>query len=132
VLDLSARNAAGEPQAKVLRLVAAGVGAGVNEVHVLPRGGGRRDVVAISSGDGTVTLYDDEGPGAIAAVLGRDASGERLFGEQPFGLASEPTGATTRRLYVGSFDRGFVRSVEVDLNEPARATPGRRFGREIP
>jgi hypothetical protein len=133
VLDLTARGANGEPQARLLRLVPVGIGSGVNEVEVLPRGDGRRDVVAVSSGDdGTVTLYDDEGPGAIAAVLGRGAEGERLFGLQPTGLVSEPIGPSTRRLYVGSFDRGFIRTVDVDLDAPALARPGRAFGREMP
>jgi hypothetical protein len=105
---------------------------GATQLAVLPRSGGRRDVVAVTSAeDSTLTIYDDEA-GAVATRLSRAENGELLFGERPSGLAVEATGATTRRIYVASFDRGFIRVVDLDLDAPGRASAGKRFGREVP
>jgi hypothetical protein len=129
----------GAPEARILRLVQVGVGP--NQVAVLPRTDKRRDVVAITNTDeGTLVLYDDDSQ-AIATVLGTPGAtlpasfpqdGKPLFGKQPFGLASEPMGPTTRRLYVGSFDRGFISVLDVDLTHPSNVTWVRRFGQEVP
>jgi hypothetical protein len=144
VIDLTP-GAGGAPANSLVRLLP--VGLGPTDVEVLPRGDGRRDVVAVSSGDeGTVTFYDDDS-GAIALVLDRLregvdtlASGEsfttsRTFGKQALGLASEPAtvnGRLGRRLYVGSFDRGFIRVVDVDVSGTVSAAAVKRFGREVP
>jgi hypothetical protein len=102
---------------------------------VLPRAG-RRDLVALTSseiGDGALTIYDDES-GSVAAVLATDAGGERLFGEQPSALVAEPLEGPRpgHRLYVASFDRGFVRTVRVYHDAPTAPELERKFGREVP
>jgi hypothetical protein len=138
VVDLTDLGAG--PTARLVRLVPVGVGP--NQVIVMPRGDGRRDVVAISNTDeGTLVLYDDD-TGGIAAVVGTvganldgdpfKATVKRTFGRQPFGLASEAKGASSRRIYVGSFDRGFVTALDVDLNSPSSVSFVRRFGPEVP
>jgi hypothetical protein len=111
---------------------------GADQIVVIPREGTRRDVVAVtSSQESALTLYDDEA-GAVAATISRDANGELLFGERPSGIAFEvrpgaDRPATQRRLYVASFDRGFLRAVDVDLDRPAdaRASPS-KIGPEVP
>ena len=138
VIDLT-ETADGAPEARILRLVQVGVGP--NQVAVLPRTDHRRDVVAITNTDeGTLVLYDDDSQ-SIATVLGTPGAtlppsfpndGKPLFGKQPFGLASEPTGPATRRLYVGSFDRGFITVLDVDLTHPSNVIWVRRFGQEVP
>jgi hypothetical protein len=137
VIDL-VESVVGAPEARILRLVPVGVGP--NQVAVLPRTDGRRDVVAITNTDeGTVVLYDDASQ-AIATVLGTPGAtlpasfptdGKPLFGKQPFGLASEPRGPATRRLYVGSFDRGHISVLDVDLDQPSKVAWVSRFGREV-
>lgn len=138
VVDLT-ETGDGTPAARILRLVQVGVGP--NQVAVLPRTDGRRDVVAITNTDeGTLVLYDDDSQ-AIATVLGTPGAtlpdsfpkdGKPLFGKQPFGLASEPMGPAMRRLYVGSFDRGFIAVLDVDLTHPSNVIWRRRFGQEVP
>jgi hypothetical protein len=133
VVDLAAADG-GRPAATLLRLVP--VALGPDQVIVLPRADGRRDLVALSSsGEGALTIYDDESS-SVAAVLATDERGERLFGHQPFGLVAEPVvlpaGQPGHRIYVGSFDRGFVRTVIVDVDAPALAHTDRKFGREMP
>jgi hypothetical protein len=129
VVDLTTA-AAGAPAATLLRLVP--VALGPDQLVVLPRLDGRRDLVVISSsGEGAVTIYDDE-TSSVAATLATDERGERIFGRQPFGLAAERIDGTRHRVYVGSFDRGFVRTMTVDADAPALAAPGRQFGPEMP
>ena len=136
VVDIS-EQASGGPVANVLRLVP--LDRGATEVRVIPRqpavAGGQapRDLVAVTSADdSTLTLYDDE-TGTIAntyALCGSvpgtgDPSapppcdpGNPLLGVQPFGLAVEPMAAGAVRLYVGSFDRGWVNVIQLDGAHP--------------
>jgi hypothetical protein len=59
-------------------------------------------------------------------------AGERLFGTQPFALAADTTGDGRIRLFVSSFDRGFVAEVAIDPAFPAAAQVTKRFGRRHP
>jgi hypothetical protein len=120
---------------------------GANQVVVLPRPGlggvpERSDLVALtSSEDGALTIFDT-GSGAVVATLATDDQGRPLFGEQPFGLVAERVSKTIpqlgegvvfdHRLYVGSFDRGFIRTVLVDEDAPGRVWLEWVFGPEMP
>jgi hypothetical protein len=138
VIDL-VEQPTGGPFARIVRLVPVGVSPG--DVEILPRVSGP-DVVAVTSvGEGTVSIYDDA-VGAVVAVLGDDRGTDpvtgralpRTFGEEPFALASLPAGGTAHRLFVASFDRGFVQPVLVDTAAPssARVLAEEKFGREAP
>jgi len=85
---------------------------GATELAVIPRGPGRRDVVAVTCGTANVlALYDDEIGRVVAAVRG--------LGEQPFGVAVGPrlsaSGAVLSgvRLYTTAFGRGDLAVVEL-------------------
>jgi hypothetical protein len=94
------------------------VGLGANEVEVLPVRAGMRDLVAVTaSDDGLLWIYDDEQE-ALVRVFGRDPrTGIPLLGRQPFGLAVRDDGASAR-LFVSSFEDGFVTPVDVPLDAP--------------
>jgi hypothetical protein len=126
-------------------------------IVAIPRtdsGGNRiRDLVALtSSDDGTMTLYDDE-LGQTAAVFGVcDAgplldqprseppfdglvpdpcpSGNAALGKQPYGLAWEPYQGRLIRLFVDSFDRGWVNAIVLDPAHPDTPKPWARIGPE--
>ncbi|GEJ59138.1 hypothetical protein [Anaeromyxobacter diazotrophicus] len=91
-------------------------------------------VVLTSSDDGSMTFYDDQlgQPVAAFSVCGSGASGDArapgpcplgapVLGKQPFGLAYEPYqlgGKSLARLFVGSFDRGWVNAIVFDPAHP--------------
>ena len=144
VLDLT-EQASGGPTLTPLRVVP--LERGAVEVRVVPRPG-RRDLVAVTSADdSSLTLYDDD-LGAVAAAYGvcvdpgaagapaapaPCAPGQPLFGTQPFGLAVEPLASGLVRLYVGSFDRGFVNVIQIDPAHPQIAPSSWvRIGAERP
>lgn len=139
VLELRAA-ANGGAEIAFVRMIDVGLGA--SEVKVLPREG-RPDLVAVTaSDDGILWIYDDE-DGVMKKAIARDAStGAPRLGERPFGLAADPAVTTgTVRLYVGSFEDGYVTPVDVPLDapqdaaivmDPADATRPRRIGRERP
>lgn len=95
------------------------LGLGASEVRVLPARAGRRDLVAVTAfDDELLAIYDDDA-GAVRRVFTRDeTTGAPLVGGQPFGLAVEPRDAATARVYVGSFEDGFVSAVDVPLDAP--------------
>ncbi len=118
VLDVTPL-ASGAPRAEVLRVVP--VDLGPTEVRVIPRSGGGRDLVAVSCTDGNrLDVYDD-GSGTVVQTVGVDpALGTPILGRQPYGLAVETASSRCSvisgcaRLFVGSFDQGFVTVAEVD------------------
>jgi hypothetical protein len=157
VLDLT-DDAAGRPLAQVTRIVPIGIGA--SQVQVLPGRPTGQEIVAVTSDEGSLALYDST-RGSVVRVLAtasadtvapgpfqpleaedpaaapgpRDAAGyragEKLFGAQPFALASELKDGMIR-LFVSSFDRGFVAEVRIDPASPALAQVTKRFGRRHP
>lgn len=99
------------------------VGLGAAEVKVLPpRGGGLRDLVAITATeDGMVWIYDDE-TGAMRDVFGRDqVTGAPRAGREPFALAVQDLGTGVARVYVASFIDNFVSAIDVPLTGAAAA-----------
>ncbi len=144
VLDLRP-DGTGNPAMAVLNT--AHVGLGANQVVVLPRparcnADGRQPgtgtspclpVVAVTcSTQGTLALYDDA-VGNVVAELGFDVtSGLPLVGLEPYGLAAQefPPGSGRYRLFVGSYDMGFVTVVEVDPMNPGGAAVVKRVGRQ--
>lgn len=116
VLDL-ATGADGELAPTLVRTVQIGLGAA--EVRVLPARAGRRDLVAVTAfEDELLAIYDDEA-GVVRSAFTRDeVTGAPVVGGQPFGLAVEARDAATARVYVGSFEDGFVSAVDVPLDAP--------------
>lgn len=94
------------------------VGLGANEVEALPLRPGMGDVVAVTaSDDGLLWLYDDEQE-ALVRVFGRSPeTGIPVLGREPFGLAVRDDGPDAR-LFVSSFEDGFVTPVRVPLDAP--------------
>jgi len=102
---------------------------GASEVRTIQRTG-LEDLVAITTpDDGTLTLYDDQ-VGQVVKVFGMcqgDVSkepqpcqlGKPMLGAQPFGFVVEPLVSGHVRLYVGSFDRGWVNVIEIDPLNPS-------------
>lgn len=119
VLDLE-EGAYGDLRARVVRMVDVAVGA--SEIRVLPARAGKRDLVAMTAtDDGVLAIYDDDA-GALARVFGRDRlTGAPEVGRAPFGLAVQDLGSGVARLFVGSFERGYVTPVDVPLDAPDRA-----------
>ncbi len=133
----------GEPAFALLRLVPIGTGTG--QARVLPPrtdalGNPKRDlVVATTSADGTLVIYDDD-LGAVVRVIGTDTTtGFPQLGLQPFGLAVEQRQAAAcllpglaspscDRIYVGSFRDGWVNVVELDPALPGGADIVKRIG----
>jgi hypothetical protein len=113
------------------------IGLGASEVRVVPRAGtGRPDLVAVTASErGTVWIYDDE-TGAAYPMTDDPVTGAHLAGDQPFGIAVDPSGAGpgVARLYVGSFMDGFVTPFDVPLDAPqdAHVVMDRRIGQEQP
>ena len=147
LLVLDAKDASvGTVSAAPLAVVSIDRGATV--VRSLPRPGKRDLVVVTATDDGSLVLYDDEG-GAIAQVLalcqpqGQSSAdpqapppcqaGRPRLGAQPFGLAVERRGKNLARLYVGSFDRGWVNVIDIDPERPEAPPIGWwRIGQERP
>ncbi|HZZ84673.1 MAG TPA: hypothetical protein VFE30_09060 [Anaeromyxobacteraceae bacterium] len=129
----------GEPSARVARVIP--LDRGATQVKVLPPRTGKGDLVAVTSpDDNSMTLYDDDS-GNVARTFALDAGGNPELGKQPFGMAVEQRHGVTcagssaplascDRIYVGSFDRGFVSVVELDPDHPAGAAVVKRVGRE--
>lgn len=125
VLDMR-EGFSGEPAQRVVQVAPLPVGP--NELLAIPRAG-QRDLVALTSSDGhALVLWDDE-LGEIAATMGQDATGFYQVGQQPFGLAAQQRGSLYR-LYVGSFDRGYVTLVDVDPQNPRDVHRVRHIGKE--
>lgn len=121
VLDLVEGRAGIEPRLAGLF----DVGLGANEVEVLPARAGKGDLVAVTaSDDGLLWIYDDDQE-ALVRVFGSDPStGIPLLGRQPFGLVARDDGASAR-LFVSSFEDGFVTPVDVPLDQPWTAADPR-------
>jgi len=121
VLDL-VEDAAGAVTPVIVRSFEIGNGAG--KVRVLPPRPGKRDVVAaLAADDGVLWIYDDETGDRTA--LGRDAvTGAPAVGHQAFGLAVDSVTfpGNVARVYVGSFQDGYVTPVDVPLDAPWTAS----------
>jgi hypothetical protein len=98
-------------------------------------------VLAIASADsvapGPFQPPEFEDPASVpVSEIPRDEAvyhaGEKLFGDSPFALASEQLPDGRVRLYVSSFDRGFIAQVQLDPAAPAAAQVTKRFGRRHP
>lgn len=125
VVDLAALSGP-VPTLRILQIVP--LDRGASEVRVIARPG-RRDLVAVtSSDDSSVSLFDDD-VGEIARTFticdptvepsapACDA-GSAVMGANPFGLAVEPLASGSARLYVGSFDRGWINLLQIDPTHP--------------
>jgi hypothetical protein len=140
--------AGGAPALTLVRTVS--IGLGTSQVAVLPARARRacperpdgcavRDLVMVTAADdGVAALYDDEAA-AVVKLFGRDpTSGAPQLGRLPYGLAVQPLGAGTARVYVASFDQGFVTPIDVPLEDPGAAAlvvvdgQPRRIGQEQP
>ena len=131
VIDLAALTS-GSPTLGIIDIVPLDVG--VTEVRAIARPGKRDLVAVVATDNSTLTLYDDDA-GAIAQVFGVCGAlasgagnlsapapcddGAPMLGFQPFGLAVEPLADGTVRLYVGSFDRGWINVLQIDPMHPA-------------
>lgn len=94
------------------------VGLGADEVKVLPVRPGLGDVVAVTaSDDGLLWLYDDEQESLVRAFGPDPSTGIPVLGRKPFALAVRDDGATAR-LFVSSFEDGFVTPLDVPLDAP--------------
>lgn len=133
-------NALGEPSMQLLRVVPTCNGSG--QLRVLPARPGSGALLAMTCDvDGTLLFYDDD-VGAMVARIGLDpTTGKPRLGSHPYGLAVEERGAgrclrgpafpgPCTRLYVSSFDRGWINLVELDLTAPADAVVVKRIGKE--
>jgi hypothetical protein len=118
VFELS-ESAIGQPALTLLDTVS--VGLGIGEIAVIPRAGKRDLVVATALVEGTVALYDDESGALAIPVFGRESTGQPIFGRRPFGLAVQP--GVVARVYVGSFDQGFVTPLLVPIDQPSLSGP---------
>ncbi len=129
----------GQPSAQLARVVP--LDRGVTQVRVLPARAGKADLVAVTSpDDDSMVIYDDD-TGSVARTFHLDANGYPELGHQPFGMAVEQRQnvpcagsaaavAACDRIYVGSFDRGYVSVVELDPDQPDGAAVVKRVGRE--
>jgi hypothetical protein len=98
--------------------------AGPNQARLVPRGPGRRSLVAIScTGANSVALYDDAA-GQLANVISEG------IGLQPFGLAVHaPAGAPGARLFVSNFGDGQISVIDIrDVDAPSDAKVVARLG----
>jgi hypothetical protein len=124
----------GQPAARVLAVVPIGLGAGA--VRVLPVRPGLADlVVVMSSGDGTIQLYDDEA-GAVVRVISIDeTTGAPEAGHVPYAAAVQDLGAEAL-VYIASFRDWTVSVLRVPLADPTSAdlvrhTTGQLAGKPI-
>ncbi|BDG08044.1 YncE family protein [Anaeromyxobacter paludicola] len=129
----------GDPSARVTRVVP--LDRGSTQVKVLPARAGKGDLVAVTSpDDDSMTLYDDD-TGTVVRTFALSSTGTPELGKQPFGMAVEQRPnvacaggsapvAACDRIYVGSFDRGYVSVVELDPDHPGAARVVKRIGRE--
>ena len=95
----------GVPSERVLNEVQLPPGA--DEIAIIPRGPGRRDIVAVTcADDGSVALYDDD-----LEVVEKIVHG---VGSQPFGVAAGVRAAGGgARLYVAAFGQGNVAVIDL-------------------
>ncbi|MBS2031565.1 MAG: hypothetical protein JST54_26940 [Deltaproteobacteria bacterium] len=114
VLDVTP-DVSGSPRFEIIGAIP--LPSGAAEIALIPRGPGRRDLVAVScENTNVVAIYDDE--------IGRVVTELRGVGEQPFGLAVGPVpgGGSGARLYTTAFGRGDLAITEIpDLDNPASA-----------
>ncbi|MDQ3263383.1 MAG: hypothetical protein M3Y59_06950 [Myxococcota bacterium] len=82
-----------------------------NQLQVLPRGGGRGDVVVITCSQAdAVVIYDED----VGALVGQYSD----FGRQPYGITADLQGAGAR-LYISNFADGQLGVLDIpDLNRP--------------
>ncbi len=123
---------AGQTRLHIVKVRPIGYGAGA--LAVLPgRTAAMRDVVAVlATDDGVLWLFDDETDALVE--VGRDpATGHPLAGAVPFGLAVDPVAAGgVARVYVGSFQEGFVTPIDVPLADiDTTSMPTRRIGATV-
>jgi hypothetical protein len=127
VLDLTPSSGSGMPTMRVLEVVP--MPAEPTEVRVIPRAAGRPLVAVSCPGSDALVIYDDESR-KIASVIGPSRDGHLPLGRQPYGLALMPDPSTTvpRRLFVGTFEGGWVSEVHVDPAAPHAAVVARSLG----
>lgn len=120
VVDLTPDELTGQPRGSVLR--AADIGLGAEVVRVLPRGGGQRDLVAVTCTDGSLWIFDDE-VGRVVKLFALDPAGlgRPLLGREPYGLAVEARASGHFWLYVGAFGSDVVTVIDVDPSAPQLA-----------
>jgi hypothetical protein len=109
-------------------------GRGTNDLRVIPRAGSSDLVAVIGSDDSTLAFYDDA-TGTVAnvfgvfqdAVCGSDANqrapapcelGKPLLGLTPWGMASEVLSGGNARLYIGSFNDGWINVITFNPATP--------------
>jgi hypothetical protein len=119
VVDLD-EDLVGQPLARVRSVIPIGLGAGA--VRVLPLRPGLADLVVVpSSGDGTISVYDDE-VGAIVRVVSLDeASGAPEAGHAPYGAVVEDRGGGEALVYIASFRDSTVSVLRVSIADPTSA-----------
>jgi hypothetical protein len=113
-----------------LVVAAVPIGAGAQDIRVLPRAPGwaatRRDVVAaLTVNEGALWIYDDE-TGSLQAIRQcatvetcTPVTGAPILGHEPYGLAIDPALAgSTARVWVGSFADSFITPIDVTLVDP--------------
>jgi hypothetical protein len=93
------------------------------DVHLISRGPGRLPLVAVTAvDDDLLWIYDDE-IGAMVKVFGRDATGVPVLGHQPTALAAISDAASGKvRLFVTSYQDGWVSAVDIPLDDPGAAS----------
>lgn len=118
---------AGQTRLHIVREQPIGFGAGA--LALLPGRPGLRDIVAVlAQDDGVLWLYDDE-TDALVQVGRVPATGHPLLGAAPVGLAVDPVApAGVARVYVGSFQEGFVTPIDVPLADIDGVAVLPRFG----
>lgn len=82
-----------------------------NQLQVIPRGGGRGDVVVIACSQAdSVVIYDED----VGGLVGQYSD----FGRQPYGITADLQGAGAR-LYISNFADGQLGVLDMpDLNRP--------------
>jgi hypothetical protein len=112
-------NVAGDPLARVRKVIPIGLGAGV--VRVLRLRPGLGDLVVVpSSGDGTLYLYDDE-LGVVRRIITIDeATGAPEAGHTPFSMVVEDRG-TEALVYVAAFSDWTMSVLRVPMANPSEA-----------
>ncbi len=97
------------PQTVVVRQVA--LPDDPNQLQVIPRGGGRGDLVVITCTQADAVVVYDEDTGALAGQISD-------FGRQPYGITADLQGAGAR-LYISNFADGQLGVLDIpDLNRP--------------
>jgi len=118
VVDLD-EDLVGQPLARVRAVIPIGLGAGA--VRVLPVRPGLADLVVVpSSGDGTISIYDDEAGAVVRVVSLDEASGAPEAGRTPYGTAVQDQGSEAL-VYIASFRDWTVSVLRVSIADPTSA-----------